>query len=50
MCVVIMSYIWIGLSWIFLYKCGIMVLQVFIYLFFAGSLCAFPRNCTMEPH
>ena len=32
MYVVVMTYIWIGRSWIFLYNCGIVALHVFTSL------------------
>ena len=51
MYVVVMTYIWIGQSWIFFFinNCGIVILHVFTSLL-GGSLCAFPRGCIVELH
>ena len=39
MYVVVMTYPWIGRSWIYLYICGIIVLQVFTSLLGGAPLC-----------
>ena len=49
MYVVVMTYFWIGRSWIFLYNSGIVVLHVFTP-FLGGSHFVFPMDCTVGLH
>ena len=39
MYVVVMTYPWIGRLWIYLYICGIIVLQIFTFLLGGAPLC-----------
>ena len=49
MYVVVMTYIWIGRSWIFPYNLGIVVLHVFTSLLGGVPLCI-PWNSTRRDH